>query len=237
MASSVVAWSGVPAPAERKKISGRRRAGVISPERHSHDDDNDRFGYTYDPDNRLTAVEYDYDGDGIGLTAMASYRHDAQGRRIEYVDCTNNVTTRYYYEGPNVIMDVDETNATQRTYVNGTQYVDERVLMRDYEATSLPPLVTRRVGSRRSVRVMALTAWKRSAPAPSARAFRTATVRKRIFTLLDAARTSNRKALNKEITETTERWVWLCFLRFLRVQNSLQRSKQGTFFFSDEKGG
>lgn len=67
---------------------------------------------------------------------MAAYRYDALGRRIEYVDYTRGVTTRYYYDGQNVIAEYDESDAVQRSYVHGSQYVDERAVMRDHASTA-----------------------------------------------------------------------------------------------------
>jgi len=97
--------------------------------------------YAYDVENRL--VEARYDGPQ-GLTTRASYRYDALGRRIESVQYdaagTPTGTTHYYYDGQNVIVEytydgsrpLESQEMTARTYVNGTQYIDERVLMRDF---------------------------------------------------------------------------------------------------------
>ena len=38
--------------------------------------------------------------------------------------------TRYYYEGQNVILETDADEAPRRSFVHGSQYIDERVLMR-----------------------------------------------------------------------------------------------------------
>ena len=57
----------------------------------------------------------------------------SQGR-IEYVDHTRDVTTRYYYDGSNVILETDESGDTQRAYMHGSQYIDERAVMRAYDA-------------------------------------------------------------------------------------------------------
>jgi hypothetical protein len=62
---------------------------------------------------------------------LASYRHDALGRRIEYIDHANSVTTRYIYDGDNVVAEIDETDTAQRSYINGPQYIDERIVMYD----------------------------------------------------------------------------------------------------------
>ena len=62
---------------------------------------------------------------------MSPHRYDAQGRRIEYVDHTRSVTTRYYYDGSNVIAEYVytepesvPTETLARTYMHGTQYID-----------------------------------------------------------------------------------------------------------------
>ncbi len=109
--------------------------GNLSRDDGFDDDSDDRFEYSYDLENRLTEVGYDDDGDGQNpLTVVAEYRYDANGRRIEYIDHTRSLTTRYYYDGQNVILETDESDDTQRAYVNGPQYIDERGVMRCYEA-------------------------------------------------------------------------------------------------------
>jgi len=98
---------------------------------------NDFFQYAYDLDNRLTTVGYDNDGEGgSALTPIAEYRYDALGRRIEYVDHVRNITTRYYYDGQSIVADYTyngSTEAPANEYVNGSQYIDERVVMRDVD--------------------------------------------------------------------------------------------------------
>jgi YD repeat-containing protein len=75
------------------------------------------------------------DGDGPNaLVSVASYRYDAQGRRVEYIDATRSVTVRYAYDGANAIVEYeyDSTSLTgTRSYVHGTQYIDERAVMRE----------------------------------------------------------------------------------------------------------
>jgi RHS repeat-associated protein len=82
---------------------------------------------------------------------VIAYRYDAVGRRVESVRSqydANGVettsTTRFYYDGQNVIAEYAYTpaagaaSATEtlvRTYVNGTQYIDERVVMRNHTGT------------------------------------------------------------------------------------------------------
>ena len=76
------------------------------------------------------------------MTAVAEYRYDAMGRRIEYIDHTRGTTTRYYYDGSNVIAEYDytepggtPTETLARTYYHGSQYIDERAVMRDHTAS------------------------------------------------------------------------------------------------------
>ena len=74
-------------------------------------------------------------------TPYVAFTYDALGRRIErIVDSggANVEVTRYYYaEGPggagngqNVILETDADEAPRRSFVHGSQYIDERVLMR-----------------------------------------------------------------------------------------------------------
>ncbi len=65
--------------------------------------------------------------------------YDALGRRIEYGDCTRNVTARYYYDGQNVIAEYDQNDGVQRSYVHGMQYVDERAVLRDHSNPAEKP--------------------------------------------------------------------------------------------------
>ena len=54
---------------------------------------------------------------------------------MEYTDHVRDVTIRYIYDGSNVIAEYayeDSSLTGLRTYVNGAQYIDERVLLRDH---------------------------------------------------------------------------------------------------------
>lgn len=101
-------------------------------------DPDDGFVYEYDPENRLTKVEYD-DGTNPAVT-MAEYRYDALGRRIEYRRYSDAgallETIRYYYDGQNVVAEYTDNGTVEvlaRQFYNGSQYIDERVAMRDYQ--------------------------------------------------------------------------------------------------------
>jgi RHS repeat-associated protein len=101
-------------------------------------DGDDFFQYGYDAQNRLTQV--DYDPGGGGLTCVARYRYDGFGRRIEFINSPPGVgatTLRYYYDGANPVAEYEYDSFGQetlaRSYVNGAQYVDERVVMHDHQ--------------------------------------------------------------------------------------------------------
>jgi hypothetical protein len=68
-----------------------------------------------------------------GSAALANYTYDALGRRIKFVDPVAGVTTRYTYDGANVIEERagacpgPTCDARIRYHVNGGQYIDERI--------------------------------------------------------------------------------------------------------------
>jgi RHS repeat-associated protein len=80
----------------------------------------------YDAENRLTRIEQD------NSTLVASYKHDALGRRIEFIDAVGSVTKRYLHDGDQVIEEYNgaATPARQRYYIWGN-YVDELLLLND----------------------------------------------------------------------------------------------------------
>ncbi|MBN1514425.1 MAG: RHS repeat-associated core domain-containing protein [Phycisphaerae bacterium] len=62
-----------------------------------------------------------------------AFTYDALGRRIEKIVDSGGAqveVTRYYYDGQNVVLETDADEAPRRSFVHGSQYVDERVLMR-----------------------------------------------------------------------------------------------------------
>jgi hypothetical protein len=68
------------------------------------------------------------------------YRYDALGRRIEFIDHARGLTTRYYHDGQSIVAEytyspgnggTPATESPAREYVNGVQYIDERVVLRD----------------------------------------------------------------------------------------------------------
>ena len=94
----------------------------------------DYLEYDYDIEDRLTKVGYDPDGSSLTLIAMADYRYDALGRRIEFIDHVRGITTRYYHDGQSIVAEYTYSQSTEspaREYVNGSQYIDERAVLRD----------------------------------------------------------------------------------------------------------
>ncbi len=81
--------------------------------------------YTYDPENRLTKVEVFASG-GSTPVATSTYRYDGLGRRIEKVG--NGQTRRYIYDGEDILLEYDETNALLARYTHGPG-IDEPVAM------------------------------------------------------------------------------------------------------------
>lgn len=94
------------------------------------------YGYVYDFENRLVAVFDDADADGEqdpGEPTLALYGYDALGRRVEHTAGTR--WFRYYYAGRNVVAEYNMAVAyggyLQRYYVNGSSYVDERLILHE----------------------------------------------------------------------------------------------------------
>ncbi len=93
--------------------------------------------HAYAFENRLIGVYNDVDANGQLDTQVdapyLTYQYDALGWRIEMVDDSGAtpVTTRYYYDGRNVLAEYDENDALRRRFVNGPTYIDERVAVYD----------------------------------------------------------------------------------------------------------
>gem|GEM_PF-3977159 len=99
----------------------------------------------YDADNQLELVYADSNGDEEYDQAtenpVAAYAYDALGRRIMfrnhydgsgiYGSDPTKVTTRYVYDGQNVIEEFNTNGTRQRYYVHGTSYIDERAVLHD----------------------------------------------------------------------------------------------------------
>jgi len=107
----------------------------------------DEGGYSmvYDADNQLELVYADSNGneeyDQATENPVAAYAYDALGRRIMfrnhydgsgiYGSDPTKVTTRYVYDGQNVIEEFNTNGTRQRYYVHGTSYIDERAVLHD----------------------------------------------------------------------------------------------------------
>ncbi len=72
------------------------------------------YDLEYDHHNRLVAVK-----NRAGTETLQTFEHDALGRMIESVDLVNDRTTRYYYDGVNVVNEYDENDNHLRYYVKG----------------------------------------------------------------------------------------------------------------------
>ena len=72
--------------------------------------------YTYDAENRLTKVE-EFAAGASTPAATSTYRHDGLGRRIEKV--ANGQTTRYIYDGEDILLEYDGSNVLQARYTHG----------------------------------------------------------------------------------------------------------------------
>lgn len=79
-----------------------------------------------------------------GLNGVAALpAAEVVGRRIASTDHTrgaSGVTLHYYYDGQNVVVEYDATGTPKklkRYYVNGTQYIDERVILHVYGLSGL----------------------------------------------------------------------------------------------------
>ena len=88
------------------------------------------YKYEYDHLCRLTAVY-----DDTGANRSAAFVYDALGRRVQFADDRNASTRRYYYDGPNEIVeyDYDGAETSRAYYVHGISYVDERLMMYNHD--------------------------------------------------------------------------------------------------------
>ena len=66
--------------------------------------------YTYDAENRLTTVE-EFAAGNPTPAFTSTYRYDGLGRRIEKV--ANGQTTRYIYDGEDILLEYDGANVLQ----------------------------------------------------------------------------------------------------------------------------
>ncbi len=87
--------------------------------------------YTYDAENRLIQVETVTVGNPTP-TSTATYRYDGLGRRIEKV--ANGQTTRYIYDGEDILLEYDGANVLQARYTHGPG-IDEPIAVTKGSAT------------------------------------------------------------------------------------------------------
>jgi len=109
----------------------RRLPCILLADRHTDD--------SYDYDNRLTQVSYE----GGGSAQVAHFEYDALGRMISAqlrfdsdVD-GDSATSKYYYDGQNVLAEYDGSDNLVRRHVHGTTYVDERAVLLEGEGENL----------------------------------------------------------------------------------------------------
>jgi RHS repeat-associated protein len=72
--------------------------------------------YTYDAENRLIKVE-EFAAGNPTPAFTSTYRYDGLGRRIEKVG--NGQTTRYIYDGEDILLEYDGANVLQARYIHG----------------------------------------------------------------------------------------------------------------------
>ncbi|ULA61804.1 MAG: hypothetical protein LZF60_380016 [Nitrospira sp.] len=72
--------------------------------------------YSYDAENRLIQVQEFAAGNSTAITT-SSYRYDGLGRRIEKV--ANGQTSRYIYDGEDILLEYNGSNVLQARYTHG----------------------------------------------------------------------------------------------------------------------
>jgi RHS repeat-associated protein len=102
-----------------------------TPEGFTYDDDGNltfdgRWIYTWDAENRLTQME-SYSGAPTTSKRRVQMEYDWKGRRIQRIVSTHNgtgwvvqSTTRYVYDGWNLIAELNSANSVQRVFAWGT---------------------------------------------------------------------------------------------------------------------
>jgi len=87
--------------------------------------------YTYDAENRLTTVD-EFAAGNPTAAFTSTYRYDGLGRRIEKV--ANGQTTRYIYDGEDILLESDGSNVLQARYTHGPG-IDEPIAVTKGGAT------------------------------------------------------------------------------------------------------
>lgn len=85
----------------------------------------------YDAENRLVKVEDFVEGNPTAAFT-STYRYDGLGRRIEKI--ANGQTTRYIYDGEDILLEYDGTNTLQARYTHGPG-IDEPIAVTKGGAT------------------------------------------------------------------------------------------------------
>lgn len=100
--------------------------------------DENGLSYLYDFEDRLVMVYLDTNADGeysVGDQWRMSREYDALGRLIRmFDDGSLSSQTTLYYDGDQVLAEYDNTGTLARYYVEGSQYIDEHILLHDVSA-------------------------------------------------------------------------------------------------------
>jgi uncharacterized protein RhaS with RHS repeats len=86
--------------------------------------DDGTYWYYYDCENRLTCVN------DVNDALVASYKYDYAGKRIQKTEYSSQNTTKYCYDGSQVIAEYDGSDTLLRKYVYGPG-IDEPICMLD----------------------------------------------------------------------------------------------------------
>lgn len=104
--------------------------------------------YSYDFENRLTSAQVSVAG-GPPTQTTVVYKYDALGRRIERSP-GNGGTTRFVYDGDDVVEDLDSSGAVTTRYLNGPG-IDNKLRQQNVQTGATHYFVTDHLGSTRSL--------------------------------------------------------------------------------------
>ena len=84
------------------------------------------YNYIYDGENRLTELRFND-------AAIATYKYDPLGRRIEknVITTTPTFTYKYIYDGANILYEYDEANVIKTRYTHN-QAIDDPLAIEEY---------------------------------------------------------------------------------------------------------
>jgi len=96
------------------------------------------YRYYYDHHNRLTTIHRITGGSEPSWTGttVASFKWDALGRRVEYVDWVRGKYFRYFYDGVSELSREDTFDNLYQFYVHGLSYIDEHIMLWRYRIES-----------------------------------------------------------------------------------------------------